>query len=418
MALQLVDPGHAALRKASRVAVVMTLMNVLGHTVVDDPGFATFSSFGALALLGFSDFHGPLKVRFGLGVGFSVIGSGLVALGTLASGHLVSSAAMMAIAGFSLTFVAVFGGYPAAGGRGLILATVLAVMLPGGAGDVGGRVLGWLVAGLVGSVAMVALWPEQPRPRVRWSLADIADGVADLLERIYSVTAAEIDRVGGSVRSLRSEIDAALSRPGGARSQDQALLYLLDELGRSIVFVRRILDAGSAAPLAPTDLQTVTASGELFRATADLLHGAGRRRSRCGRRCVDRGRCHAPARRLRARPIARRRSARRSAHRSARRWRFAGERRGAGRRVERPAARHDRRGRPIDHRGAVRRRGDARRSLVARRALGPPGDRTALGDRVDDVPPRPRRGGLARDGARQCRRGRRLVAVSTTASTT
>lgn len=251
VALHLVDPGHAALRKASRVAVVMTLMNAVGHTVVDDSGFATFSSFGTLALLGFSDFRGPLKVRFGLGVGFAVIGSGLVALGTLASGQLVSSAAMMAVAGFTLTFVAVFGGYPAAGGRGLILATVLAVMLPGGTGDIGGRVFGWLVAGLVGSVAMVVLWPEQPRPRVRWSLADIAAGVAGLLERIDSITAAEIEHVSGSVSSLRSEIDAALSRPGGARSQDQALLYLLDELGRSIVFIRRVVDAHSATPLAP-----------------------------------------------------------------------------------------------------------------------------------------------------------------------
>lgn len=274
MHLQLVDPGHAALRKAARVALVMTAMNVVGHTVVDDPGFATFSSFGTFALLGFSNFSGPLRLRFELGIGFAVTGAGLVALGTLASGHLVSSAAMMLVAGFALTFAGVFGGYPSAGGKGLILATVLSVMLPGGVAEIGGRVLGWLVAGLVGSVAMVVFWPERPRPRIRLALGDIARQVGDLLDRIDTVTQDEVAEVGNAARSLHQHVDAALSRPGGPRSRDQALLFLLDELTRALAFVRRIVGDGPRAPIAESDRSTLHTSGELFAATADVLHGS------------------------------------------------------------------------------------------------------------------------------------------------
>ena len=270
MAPALADPGAAALRRAGRVTVVMVAMNVVGHTLVDDPGFATFASFGSFALLGFADFAGPLAVRFLLGIGFAVSGGVLVAVGTLASGSVVWSAAVLVAVGFGVTFAGVFGGYAAAGGKGLILATVLAVMVPGGVADISGRVQGWLLAGLVGSVAMVLLWPERPRSRVRDELAELADSVAGLLEADGSGESGDLQAVAQRIGRVRAEMDSALTRPGGPRSRDRALHYILDELGRAVQFLRRI-PAGAEPPSPGSSAEALDVSASLLRSSAEVL---------------------------------------------------------------------------------------------------------------------------------------------------
>lgn len=275
MTRRFVDPDHANLRKAGRVALVMTGMTVLGQTVITHPGFASFAAFGSFALLGFADFAGPLRVRFGLGLGFTAVGAALVVLGTLASGHIVAAAATVLVVGFVVTFSGSFGGYAAAGANGLILAVVLAVMVPGGVEEIGWRVAGWVAAGLIGSVAMVVLWPERPRPRIRSALADRADSVAALVREAAALDAQRIDEVAEEIATLREQLDTALSRPSGPRARDQALLYLLDALGRATTFVRRVVTTeGRSDPLSPEDRTGLATAADLLGAAADTLRAS------------------------------------------------------------------------------------------------------------------------------------------------
>jgi len=276
MRLHLNDPGGAALRKASRVALVMTAMTAFGAGVVQDAAFTTFTSFGCIALLSFANFGGPLAVRFRLGLGFTVLGAALIVVGSYASVHLVTAVVFMAAVGFVLTFSGVFGGYPAAGGTGLILAAVLSVMVPGGTSDLAARLSGWAAAGVVGSVAMVALWPERPRPRVRLELAAIARRVAAELRDLDGLTPDTLLETRQQVLALRQQVDSSLSRPGGPRAKDQALLYLLDELGRTTVFVDRLVRQRPAdgTTLLAADRDTLASSADVLEASAEVLTGS------------------------------------------------------------------------------------------------------------------------------------------------
>lgn len=269
------DPGRAALRKATRLALVMTGIAALGHGFVREDSFTTFASFGSFALLGFADFGGPLRGRFGLGLAFTGVGAGLVAVGTLAGEHPVASVAFVAVTVFCLSFSGVFGGYAATGSTGLIMAAVLAVMVPDGAGELPARLIGWCVAGMVGSVAMVALWPARPRPRLRLGLAEVAGDLAAALRHLGQLDRAAVTSLQARISRLRQEVDAALTRPGGPRSRDQALLYLLDELGRSTVFLDRLMvEAGERPPhLEPLDVESMAAAADVLEATAAVLAG-------------------------------------------------------------------------------------------------------------------------------------------------
>ena len=88
------DPGGASLRRAARVAIVVPPMAAFAGTIVGDPAATTFAVFGSFALLGLADFGGPTIPRARAYAGATVVGAGLVLLGTLASGSDWSAVAM------------------------------------------------------------------------------------------------------------------------------------------------------------------------------------------------------------------------------------------------------------------------------------------------------------------------------------
>lgn len=270
------DPGHASLRKAARITVVMTAMVAFGLEVVHSSGFAIFAGFGAFALLGFANFGGPLRNRFLAGLGFTAVGLVLVLLGSAASGAVVVAAVAMFLVAFVVTLLGALGGYVAAGGTGVLLAFVLAVMIPLEPGQLDDRLVGWACAGIVGSIALVVLWPEQTRPKLRLGLADIARRLATSMreaDEVDRVDAATVTETRAAVTALREEIDTSLSRPGGPRSRDQALLFLLDAMGRSSLFLARLaaIDRPGGLALARADRRALAASAAVLEEAAEVL---------------------------------------------------------------------------------------------------------------------------------------------------
>ena len=57
------DRGFAALRRATRAAIIMPAMFALGDKVIGNPQVATFAAFGSFAMLLLVDFGGPMAER-------------------------------------------------------------------------------------------------------------------------------------------------------------------------------------------------------------------------------------------------------------------------------------------------------------------------------------------------------------------
>src|SRR6202035_890894 len=79
------DRGFAALRRATRTALVMPAMFALGDKVIGNPTLATFAAFGSFAMLLLVDFSGPMRDRLRAQAALAVVGCVFVCVGTLAS---------------------------------------------------------------------------------------------------------------------------------------------------------------------------------------------------------------------------------------------------------------------------------------------------------------------------------------------
>src|SRR5260370_22757315 len=78
------DRGFAALRRATRTAIIMPAMFALGDKVIGNPQLATFAAFGSFAMLLLVDFGGPMAERLQAQAALAVTGGGFVCLAPLA----------------------------------------------------------------------------------------------------------------------------------------------------------------------------------------------------------------------------------------------------------------------------------------------------------------------------------------------
>src|SRR6202451_10485 len=77
--------GLAALRRATRAAIIMPAMFALGDKVIGNPQVATFAAFGSFAMLLLVDFGGTMAERLQAQAALAVTGGVFVCVATLAS---------------------------------------------------------------------------------------------------------------------------------------------------------------------------------------------------------------------------------------------------------------------------------------------------------------------------------------------
>lgn len=95
--LQSKDPGRRALRRGTRVALVVPLILAALLQLPYVSRGALMGAFSSLALLVFSDFGGSLRQRFTAYLATTAAGIPLVVLGAFAGQALWSSVAAMAV---------------------------------------------------------------------------------------------------------------------------------------------------------------------------------------------------------------------------------------------------------------------------------------------------------------------------------
>ena len=269
------DPDRVILRRALRVAVVSPPLFAIMGFGFDLETAALFASFGSFCLLAMADLGGPLPHRFFGYLMLTVVGVGLIALGTPLAHWTAVAAVAMAVVGFAVRFAGVLGGYYAASGMALTLAFVLAVALPTEDSPLTERLLGWAVGGLAAAFASVALWPAQERRAIREAMAAACDALADLVDTL--VTGADDTAVAhlesaaaAAVEQAEARFHGSPYRPAGPSAHDRALVSAL----RYIAWVRDICGLVTATrPVDPADVELLAASSAHLRACGAALTG-------------------------------------------------------------------------------------------------------------------------------------------------
>src|SRR2546430_1961680 len=151
------DPGFAALRRAARAAIVIPPVLAFTIFVLRGGQNVIFAVFGCFALLVMSDFGGQRPARALAYLTATLAGALLVAIGTLVSISAGLAAAVTFAVGLAIALSRVFGGYPAAAQTRMLLSFVIAVSIPATASAIPARVGGWVMAGLISTLAGVFL---------------------------------------------------------------------------------------------------------------------------------------------------------------------------------------------------------------------------------------------------------------------
>jgi uncharacterized membrane protein YccC len=236
------DRGFAALRRATRTAIIMPAMFALGDKVIGNPQLATFAAFGSFAMLLLVDFGGPMAERLQAQAALALTGGVFVCLATLASQTAWLAAVAMAVAGFGVIFAGVVSSVLAGATTALLLAFILPVSLAAPASAVPARLAGWAMAAGVALVATALLWPAPARDRLRGAAsaacralaARLRAGVAYLLSGMDEQFALDRDHAAAqsdqAVDALRSAFLAMPYRPTGLSTPARTTVRLVDEL--------------------------------------------------------------------------------------------------------------------------------------------------------------------------------------------
>jgi len=274
------DPGFGALRRAARAAIVIPLAVAFADLLLRDAQSLIFVMFGCFSLLVISDFGGLRRPRALSYLTATVGGGALVALGTLASSSAWLAVTTMFVVGFVISFSRVFGGYVAAANTGMLLSFVIAVTIPAPANVIPDRVGGWAIAGLVSTLAAVALWPRIERITMHHGTAKALLAIADLVQGLGSaVDQADLQRLediaSQAVEEARQGFVAMAMRPTATARRDRAFAQLLSEVERILEMIQRPFnqDRPTVRPmLAETDQLVATVVAALC-ASAGALQG-------------------------------------------------------------------------------------------------------------------------------------------------
>jgi hypothetical protein len=236
------DPGFAALRRATRTALVMPAMFAIGDRVIGNAATATFAAFGSFALLLLVDFAGPMRSRLQAQVALALTGAGLICIGTLASRSTVLATVTMGIVAFGVVFAGVVSSTLAGSSTALLLAFILPVSLPGPPSSIPDRLAGWGLAAGASLLAIAFLWPAPARNPLRSAAvsacrtfaarlrAEIAFALGPSPETRAAHETTVLDSTA-ALGSLRQVFFSTPYRPTGLSTSARAVVRLVDELG-------------------------------------------------------------------------------------------------------------------------------------------------------------------------------------------
>jgi uncharacterized membrane protein YccC len=259
----------AAVKNATRAAIVMPAVFALADKVIGQPQTSLFAAFGSFALLVLVEFTGPPRTRLVAYLGLACVGAAFITLGTLCSRNAWLAAGAMAVVGFATLFAGVINGYFAAAATGALLTFVLPVTLPAPNSAIPERLEGWGLAAGAGICALMLLWPPRQRADFQRQAAGALRAVADLLDADRETWAERARLARASVDALGRRLLGIQHRPTGPTGPMAALASLPDELDWLLSFL-------TPSPEAPLQLACAE-DAEAMQAAAAVLHASAAR---------------------------------------------------------------------------------------------------------------------------------------------
>jgi uncharacterized membrane protein YccC len=273
------DLGLVAVRRGGRTAIVMPGLFALGDKVFTNAEIATFSAFGAFAMLLLVDFGGPMRERLQAQAGLAVVGGAFICVGTLASRSAWIAALTMAVISFAVLFAGVVSSVLAGATTALLLSLILPITVKAPNSAIPDRLAGWGLASAASLVAVALLWPSPTRYPLRGPAAAacralaarLRGDVAYLLKEPGAPSKSEHDagfqRAEDALTGLQKAFLGTPYRPTGLSTATRTVVRLVDELN----WLRIVLAAGR-----PVEGVTVNrASCTVKRCAAEVLDEAG-----------------------------------------------------------------------------------------------------------------------------------------------
>ncbi|MFD4974386.1 FUSC family protein [Streptomyces sp. NPDC058424] len=236
------DPGHAAMRRAARTAVVMPSLFALCTQVFHAPVTGTYAALGAFAMLLLVEYSGPvvqrLRAHAALGAAWLV----LVSLGTLASRSVWIAIAATLVVGFVVLFSGVVSSVLAGASTSLLLAFVLPVSAPAPLAQLPDRLIGVVLAAGTSVIAVWLLWARTQTDPLSAPAARVCRAAAVQLRTdadyftgraagpAFAKCRACAQETRSSTQKLQQAFTATPYRPTSLSTGSRALVRLIDEL--------------------------------------------------------------------------------------------------------------------------------------------------------------------------------------------
>src|SRR2546423_5804208 len=184
----------------------------------------------------------------------------------------------MVVVGLAIGFSRVFGGFVAAAQTVVLLSFVIAFAIRGSTTAIPARVGGWVMAGLISTLAGVVLWPRFERVMLRKQAAKACLAVAHLVEA-FRTNERELPRLIEAARqaerAARQAYMATAKRPAGPTRRDRAFVQLLTELQRIVDIIERPFHQPrvSERPCLAEGYHLAAVTAAALRGSADVLTG-------------------------------------------------------------------------------------------------------------------------------------------------
>ncbi|HKC26688.1 MAG TPA: hypothetical protein VKB75_01630, partial [Jatrophihabitans sp.] len=226
------DPGWYGLRRALRATAVVTLNFAIGSQLIHNAQVATFAAFGSFAVMLLANINGNQTARaFGY-LTLASAGALLVTLGTLAAQPSWLAVLSMAVVVFVVVFAGVISSMISGAGQAVLLAFILAIMLPGTRSDLPDRLAGWGIAVAISVPVALFIWPPRDEDALRQRAAQLCDAIAAVvsLEQPPPGTGDTLVAMRAAARGLRDTFRGSSARTAGLSTGARLLIRLVDQL--------------------------------------------------------------------------------------------------------------------------------------------------------------------------------------------
>ena len=266
-----------AAARAVRAMVVVCGLFAFTDKVLANAQIATFAAFGGFATLVLASFAGTWRDKLLAHLALALTGSVLLTIATIVSSSTVVAAIVTVPVTFAVFFAGVTGPNAASGVTGALLAYVLPAASAGTVGMIPDRLIGWWMASVAGTAA-VLLFSPQPAAgnQLRAAASELAATLADVLDAGLRGEGIQ-DRIAAAVaarQDLLARFTATPFRPTGLAATDQALANCFELLEWCTSLVADAVREQHHLPEAErVDRELVARSSSVLRDAASLLAG-------------------------------------------------------------------------------------------------------------------------------------------------